>query len=313
VLSLPFVTVGTMNFGGRTPEPEAKGIVHRALERGACVFDTANVYGDGEAERVLGRALVGRGEAARVATKVGLLRRDGRPEGLAARWVKTALDESLVRLGRERVDLYYLHAPDEATPLEETLDGVQAVLESGKAAAWGVSNFAAWQIGELNTRCDARGMPRPAVSQVLYNLLVRQLDLEYFAFARRHPIHTTVYNPLAGGLLAREVAPGAPVPPGSRFEKNKLYRQRYWSDALLERAAAYRALGREVGMEPSTFAYAFLRGTPGVDSVLAGPASCAHLDAALDACDGPPLPADLRAKVDALHRAFTGTDVSYAR
>src|SRR4051812_7928327 len=105
-----------MNFGGRTPAPEARRIVDLAMDRGATFFDTANVYGDGESERLLGEALKGRREKAGIATKVGLLRRDGKPEGLAGARVVAALDESLKRLQTDYVDLYYLHVPDKTTP-----------------------------------------------------------------------------------------------------------------------------------------------------------------------------------------------------
>jgi aryl-alcohol dehydrogenase-like predicted oxidoreductase len=300
-----------MNFGARTPAAEAKRIVDRALERGASFFDTANLYGEGASERLLGEALRGRRDRAQIATKVGLLRR-GKPEGLSAARVTAALAESLQRLGTDFVDLYYLHAPDPSTPISQTLDALQELMHAGKIRAWGVSNHAAWQILELQAACDARGMPRPAVSQVLYNMLVRQLDIEYFAFARRYPIHTTVYNPLAGGLLARTPSPGAPAPPGSRLETNKLYRARYGSDALLQLAERFGELAQAEGMELVTLAYAWLAGRPGVDSVLAGPASVPHLDAALDGC-AVKLSPEVRAKADALHRSFVGTDASYAR
>lgn len=297
------ITVGTMNFGKRTPAPEAERIVHRAIERGAHWFDTANVYNDGESERILGAALKGRRDSAAVATKVGLLRVGGKAEGLGRERVQRSIDESLKRLGTDHVDLYYLHAPDPTTPIEETLDGVQAVLNSGKAKAWGVSNFAAWQILDINALCAARNMPKPAVSQVLYNLLVRQLDVEYFAFARRHPLHTTIYNPLAGGLLARA---------STRLSQNKMYARRYGSEALASLRDRMEALTKEAGLELVTVAYAWAAGVPGVDSILAGPGSLPHLDAAIDAVNVT-LPDGLRAKLDDAFLDYLGTDARYAR
>jgi aryl-alcohol dehydrogenase-like predicted oxidoreductase len=318
VLPRSFVTLGTMNFGGRTSKEESVRIVHRAIERGVTFFDTANVYGDGASEQILGEALRGSGarrDEVGIATKVGLKRRSrGKPEGLSAEVVKAALEESLGHLGTDYVDVYYLHAPDPSTPLEETLGAIQELIASGKVRAFGVSNFAAWQIAELNQLCDGRGMSRPVMSQVLYNLLVRQIDIEYLAFARAHPLHTTVYNPLAGGLLAREVKPGDPIPTGSRFEKNKLYRGRYWSEALLQLAARYGALANEAGLSLCRLAYAWIaaRRQNGVTSVLAGPGAIEHLDAALESTSVPLAP-ELLARIDQIHRDFTGTDVSYAR
>lgn len=301
-----------MNFGARTPAAEARRIVDRAIERGATFFDSANMYGDGESERILGAALKGRRDRVHIATKVGLLRRGGKPEGLAPGRMIAALEESLGRLQTDVVDLYYLHAPDPKTPIEQTLDGVAMLLESKKIRSWGVSNYAAWQLSEMGLACDARRLPRPSRAQMLYNVLVRQLDLEFFAFARARSLHVTVYNPLAGGLLARTPAAGDGYPAGSRFENNTLYRKRYWTDALFDLAQRLRETGLAEGVAPVTLAYAWLAGRPGVDSVIAGPASVAHLAEAIDGCGTDISPA-LRAKVDEVHRAFIGTDATYAR
>jgi len=306
------VALGTMNFGKRTSAAESERIVRRALERGVTVFDTANAYNDGESERLLGRALGAERERVCIATKVGFGRIGGKPEGLAPARVQAALDESLARLGAARVGLFYLHVPDHATPLERTLEGVAAVLESGKVERFAVSNYASWQILEIHGVCERLGLPKPTVAQQLYNLLIRQLDLEYFRFARRYALHTTVYNPLAGGLLTGRYRVGDPVTPGTRFHQNRLYQGRYWSARMLELAAAHEALAREAGFTPTAFAYAWLAGAPGVDSILVGPGDVAQLDEALDAVTRP-LPEDVRARVDALHREWVGTETSYAR
>jgi aryl-alcohol dehydrogenase-like predicted oxidoreductase len=253
----------------------------------------------------LGAALGARRSQVQLHTKVGLLKR----EGLGKARVLAAADESLARLNTDQIDLYYLHAPDPKTPVEETLEAIAALLEAKKIRAWGVSNFAAWQVLELNLRCDALGLPRPARSQVLYNLLVRQLDVEYFAFARRHPIHTTVFNPLAGGLLARA---SGELPKGSRLEKNALYRKRYWSDPLRALTEALRSLGEAQGVDLVTLSYAWLAGAPGVDSILSGPGTLEHLEAALRGC-AVVLDPSLRAAIDAAHQAYLGTDARYAR
>ncbi len=306
------VTVGTMNFGARTPAPEAHRIVARALERGAPFFDTANSYGNGDAERLLGQALRGQRARVGVATKVGLARVRGKPEGLAGAQVTRALEDSLKRLGMEDVDVLYLHAPDAATPVEETLEAVHGLLRAGKARHWGVSNHAAWQVLELNGLCDARGMPRPKLSQVLYNPLVRQVEVEYLPFTRRHPVHTTVYNPLAGGLLSGRHTPGGPIAPGSRFDGNRLYQRRYWSERLFTLADALRGVAEAAGLSLLELAYAWLASRPGVDSVLAGPGTVEHLDAALEAC-ARPLPAGVAERMDTVYREWLGTDASYAR
>ena len=157
------LVLGCMNFGKRTPEREASRIVDLAIERGVRLFDTANAYGDGESERVLGRILGGRRGQVHIATKVGWWRQ----EGLGAERVRAALDESLARLGTDYVDLYYLHVPDPATPIAATLEGVHDVLFSGKAQRFGISNFASWQVLETIHECMIHGIARPTVGQHL--------------------------------------------------------------------------------------------------------------------------------------------------
>ena len=302
------IVCGTMNFGKRTPEQEAHRVVARSLERGVNLFDTANAYGD--SELVLGRALKGR-KSARIASKVGSRPAGSGREGLKADVVLRACDETLQRLGVERIELYYLHWPDMRTPLEETLGALQRLAQSGKIAHWGISNYASWQLVDMERICERTGLHRPTTAQQIYNLLIRQLDVEWWAFARQHPIHTTVYNPLAGGLLAGRALRVEP-PKGSRFDGNKMYQRRYLSERFFDLVAAYSELAREAGMTPVQLAYGWLATQPGVDSVLLGPADVAQLDAGIDGC-AKPLGADLCARIDEIHRAYTGTDATYAR
>ncbi len=306
------IALGTMNFGKRTPENEARSIIARALERGVSVFDTANAYVGGESERILGRALKGKRTACSIATKVGFGNTGGKPEGLAPARVLAAIDESLERLGTDYVDVFYLHVPDYATPIERTLEAMATVIESKKARAWGVSNYASWQILEMNAIADRAGMPRPIISQQMYNLLVRQLEIEYFKFTARHPIETTVYNPLAGGILSGRHREDGSTLAGSRFEKNSLYKNRYWSDAFFHATGELAAIAEKNGMTLVDLSYVWLAHRPGVDSILVGPGTVAHLDQAIDACSKT-LGDEARTAIDNVHRALTGTNASYAR
>jgi len=308
----PALALGTMNFGKRTPADESERIVRRALERGIRVFDTANAYNGGESERILGRALGRDREGVVVATKVGFGRLDGKPEGLSPAAVERAVQGSLERLGTGWVDVYYLHVPDHATPIEQTLDAMKKQVDAGRVRAWGVSNFAAWQILEMDLLADARSLARPVVSQVLYNALHRQLDVEYFAFARRFPIHTTIYNPLAGGLLAGKHRAGEAPPTGSRFDDNALYQRRYWTAAMFEHVEQLRAVAASEGLTMVQLAYAWVAARPDVDSILVGPASVQHLDDALDAVQRS-LSKEALARIDELARAWRGTDTNYVR
>jgi aryl-alcohol dehydrogenase-like predicted oxidoreductase len=185
-------------------------------------------------------------------------------------------------------------------------------LDSGRVRAWGVSNYAAWQILEINHLSDARGMPRPVVSQVLYNALHRELDVDYFAYTRRYPIHTTVFNPLAGGLLAGTHRLDDAPAKGTRFDDNALYRRRYWTPAMFGRVEQLRAVATSEGLSLVQLAYAFVAARADVDSILVGPATVQQLDDALDALDRTLSP-DALARIEQLARDWAGTDTHYAR
>lgn len=304
--------LGAMNFGKRTSEADSKAIIARALELGITHLDTANAYTDGSSERIVGEAIRGKREQVFLATKCGFGRIGGKAEGLSRPRLLAAIDESLARLDSDYVDLYYLHVPDHDTPIEETLDGLAELLEKKKIRSWGVSNYSAWQTLEMIQLADARKMPRPAMAQQLYNVLLRQLDVEWFSFARRYKVHTTVYNPLAGGLLSGKHTRDGTTQKGSRFDKNRLYQGRYWSDAMFDRVDALSELARAEKMSVLDLSYAWLAGASGVDSILIGPATVQQLEEGVKACSRGLTP-EVRGLVDALHRMWMGTDASYVR
>lgn len=304
--------LGAMNFGKRTTEAESKAILKRALELGILHIDTANAYGEGISETIVGQALRGEREKVTIATKCGFGRVAGKPEGLSKARIHEAIEQSLTRLGTDWVDVYYLHVPDHGTPIDETLDAIAELLEQKKILAWGVSNYAAWQVLEMMQKADARKMPRPIIAQQLYNVLLRQLDVEYLPFAREYAMHTTVYNPLAGGLLSGKHSRDGSTQRGSRFDKNRLYQGRYFTDAMFDRVDALADLARAENMSLLDLSYAWLAGAPGVDSILLGPASVKQLEEGVAACERGLSP-EVRGLVDALYRMWLGTDTYYVR
>ena len=161
-------------------------------------------------------------------------------------------------------------------------------------------------------KADARKMPRPVIAQQLYNILLRQLDVEYFAFARHYELHTTVYNPLAGGLLSGKHSRDGSTQRGSRFDKNRLYQGRYFTDVMFDRVGAVAELARAEQMSLLELSYAWLAGAPGVDSILLGPASVKQLEEGVTAC-ARGLSPEVRGLVDALYRVWLGTDTYYVR
>jgi aryl-alcohol dehydrogenase-like predicted oxidoreductase len=306
------LVLGAMNFGKRTPAAESERIVRRAIERGIRSFDTANVYNGGESERILGRALGRDRDRVVVATKAGLGLVPGKPEGLSPEAIERQLRGSLERLGTDAVDLYYLHVPDRATPIERTLDALRTLVERGQVRAWGVSNYAAWEILEMNALADARGLSRPAVAQLLYNVIHRQLDIEYFAFSRRYPIANVTYNALAGGLLTGQHRFSSAPEKGSRFDGNPMYQRRYWTRAMFERVEQLREVAEREGCSLIELAYAWVASRPDVDALLVGPATVEQLDRAIDAVQRN-LGASALARLDELAREWSGTDTHYVR
>lgn len=305
------VVLGAMNFGKRIDEKESQRIVDRAVERGVPLIDTANAYNDGLSEEIVGRA-VKRHPSLLVATKVGFARIGGKQESLSPARVLAACDESLARLGGAPIALYYLHAPDYTTPLEETLGAVKRLLDAGKIQRWGMSNYASWQVLEAMVWADANGLPRPVVSQVIYNPLIRAIDVEYARFTKRYPIHTTVYNALAGGLLSGKHQKDKDPPKGTRFDNNAFYRKRYWSDRFFDLVQDYAGVADAAGLSLVELAYGWLGAREVVDSVLVGPTSVAQLDQAIDAL-GKPVSGEIVKKMDEIQRSFNGTDAVYAR
>jgi aryl-alcohol dehydrogenase-like predicted oxidoreductase len=308
----PPLALGAMNFGKRTSAGEAERIVRRALERGIRVFDTANSYNAGESERILGRALGRDRDRVILSTKAGLGVDPGRREGLAPDAIYRALDASLERLDTDRVDVYYLHVPDRSTPIERSLEAFGALLRSGRVSAWGASNYASWELLEMRTIAAGLGFGPPVVAQALYNLLHRQLEIEYFAYASRYPIHTVAYNALAGGLLTGRHRFEERPEKGTRFDVIPMYQRRYWTREMFSRVEQIAAVAASEGCTMVELAYAWLASRPDVDSILVGPATVAHLDEAIDAVSRT-LSEGARSRLDALAREWTGTDTNYVR
>ncbi len=310
------IFLGAMNFGRRTPEAESRKILARALELGIVHIDTANAYNDGASERIVGEAVRGKRDEVVIATKCGFGRVAGKPEGLSRARLLEACDASLQRLGTDWIDIYYLHVPDHDTPIDETLDAVAELIDKKKIRAWGVSNYAAWQIVEMMHRADAKTsaprLPRPVIAQQLYNILLRQLDVEYFPFALEYKLHTTVYNPLAGGLLSGKHARDGSTQGGTRFDKNRLYQGRYFTDAMFDRVEALAKLAAAEKMSLLELSYSWIAGAPGVDSILLGPASVAQLEEGVRGCTRWLSP-EVRGLVEVQHRLWLGTDTYYVR
>lgn len=216
-LQLSEVGLGCNAFGVSIDDASASAIVEAALEAGITFFDTADSYGAGAGEDVLGRALAGRRDEVVVATKFGVPIDDARQGGARPEYVRAAVDGSLRRLRTDRIDLYQLHVPDPDTPIEETLGALDELVRAGKVREIGCSNVSADDLraaAEADLPPDAK---RFASVQNEYSLVRREAEERVLPACRQLGIAFIPYYPLAGGLLTGKYRRGEPPPPGSRL------------------------------------------------------------------------------------------------
>ncbi|MDT7843327.1 aldo/keto reductase [Streptomyces justiciae] len=315
-LPLSRLVLGTMTFGDTVDRAGAADMLAAALDAGITGVDTANGYAGGESERILAELLPAHRDRIVLATKAGIPHPDqGDHAPLSAAGLRATLEGSLKRLGTDHVDLFYLHQPDRATPLAETLATVAEFVAEGKIRALGVSNFAAWQIAELARAADEVGAPRPVVAQQLHNLLARRIEEEYVEYAAVTGLRTMVYNPLGGGLLTGrhhyEQAPDS-----GRFADSRLaemYRARYWDPRLFEAVAELTRIAAEAGVPLTELALRWLLDRDSTDALLLGGSRTEHLRANIAAAQAGPLPADVTAACDAVGAALRGPMPAYNR
>ncbi|GAA5198076.1 aldo/keto reductase [Arthrobacter gyeryongensis] len=317
-LDLPVsqLALGTMTFGDTVKEEAAASMLSTAFDAGVTVVDTANGYAGGSSEEMLAKLLRGKRDAVILASKAGMPHPDaGDHAPLSADGLRLSVEGSLRRLATDRLDLFYLHQPDRMTPVEETLAVVGQLIAEGKIGAWGVSNFAAWQVSELNAAADASGAPRPVVAQQLYNLLATRIEDEYLEFARHADLLTMVYNPLGGGLLTGKHS-FTESPTEGRFGTSRLaemYRQRYWDPRLFEAVRKLAGIADGAGVPLPELSFRWLLSKPGVGSILLGGSRVEQLQSNISAAAKGPLPQDVEAACDAVAAEIRGPMPKYNR
>ena len=221
------VCLGTMTFGTPVGKAAAVRLTREAMDAGVNFLDTANMYEGyartpgspgGVAEEILGEALRGvRGKivlATKVGNKVGEAPED---EGTSREAIRVQLDRSLKRLGTDYLDIYYLHRPDPATPLVESLSAMNEAIVSGKVRHYGLSNYSAEQTREVLRAADAHGLPRPVIHQPPFSLLKPQAGQKLLPLLEREGLAAAPYQVLQGGLLAGKYRRDSGVPDGSRM------------------------------------------------------------------------------------------------
>lgn len=268
-LDVSAVGLGCNNFGGRTSEAESAMVVEAALGAGVNFFDTADVYGGTRSEEILGRALGQRRREVVVATKFGMPV-DAEHQGAAPSYVKSALEDSLRRLGTDYVDLYQLHRPDASTPIADTLGALGDLVRAGKICEIGCSNFSAAQLREADAAV-AEGAPRFVSVQNQYSLLHREPEQEVLPECERLGIAFIPFFPLMAGLLSGKYRRGEAPPPGTRLAGMPADRQgELLAPGHLEVVEALQRYAGERGHTILELAIAWLLANPLVASVIAG-------------------------------------------
>lgn len=313
-LKVSRVSFGTMTFGAQTDEATAHRIVDCCLDAGINFIDTANVYNRGAAETITGKILKGRRDKVILATKVCNKVGDAPDDvGLSRAAMLKAIDASLARLGTDYVDLYYLHLPDYSTPIEETIDTMEELVRAGKVRFPAISNYAAWQVAEILCISEKRGYHPYQISQPMYNLIARGIEDEYLPFCQRYGVAVVPYNPLAGGLLTGKHSRQSGPTPGTRFDGNKMYLDRYWHEDDFAAVEELRTVAQEAGKTLVELAFQWLLSRPLVDSIILGASRLEQLQENLKALEGGTLDSATLARCDAVWKRLRGITPKYNR
>jgi aryl-alcohol dehydrogenase-like predicted oxidoreductase len=266
-LTVSEVGLGCNNFGGRLDYAETETVVLAALHEGITFFDTADIYGGTKSEEFLGRALAGRWHEVVIATKFGMPVDETR-KGARPAYVRRALEDSLRRLGTDRVDLYQLHQPDPATPIADTLGTLNELVREGKIREIGCSNFSASQLLEAESAVR-QGAARFVSVQNEYSLLHREPEREVLPACERLGLAFVPYFPLASGLLTGKYTACVPAPAGSRLS-SAASAHRFLSEERLARVESLSTFASSRGHSVLELAISWLLARDVVASVITG-------------------------------------------
>ena len=290
------LALGTMNFGWHTGEDASRTIMDAALDAGVNFFDTADIYGAGASEEILGRWFAddaSRRDQVVLATKLFIPLSEGvNTGGLSALHIRRAVEDSLRRLGTDYIDLYQFHHIDRSTPWEEIWEATERLVRDGKVLYVGSSNFAGWHIATAQAEAKARHFLGLVSEQSIYNLMERTVELEVLPAARHFGIGLLPWSPLAGGLLAGTLAKATSKTAGRRGDDSALLGHSAREQRIAEHRGSlesYEALAADLQVTPTALALAWLLSRPGVTAPVLGPrtreqltGSFPGLDVALD-------------------------------
>ena len=270
--------LGAMMFGamGNPDHEDCIRIIHRALDAGINFIDTADRYGAGESEAIVGKALKGRRDGVVLATKFhGPMGEDPNMQGNSRRWITRAVEDSLRRLGTDHIDLYQVHRPSPDTDIEETLSALTDLMRAGKVRAIGSSTFPVSEIVEAQWMAERRGLARFRTEQPPYSILDRGIERDMLPTCQRYGMGVMVWSPLSKGMLTGKYRKGQPMPDSPRA---KYFAKQFSDERSLDAVEQLIALARDAGLPITHMALAFVMSHPGVTSAILGPRTMQHLD-----------------------------------
>jgi aryl-alcohol dehydrogenase-like predicted oxidoreductase len=305
------LALGAMNFGsiGRTTQDEATAIVDAALEAGINLIDTADMYGDGESEQMVGKALAGRRDDIVLATKANMpMGTERNHRGSSRRWLVTALDDSLRRLGTDHVDLYQIHRWDPATGDDETLSALTDLQRAGKIRYFGSSTFPAYRIVQAQWAAREHRLSRYVTEQPSYSVLQRGIEAHVLPVTEEYDMGVLAWSPLASGWLSGAVRAGRDV----TSHRSAILPQRFdltdpANRARLDAVEQLVKVADEAGLTLIQLALGFVTAHPGVTAAIIGPRTLDHLHSQLAAA-GTVLSADVLDAIDVI--VPPGTDLA---
>lgn len=278
-LKVSVVSLGTMAFGRWIDEQASADILDLALDSGINLVDTANVYGAGESERILGNLLKERRQQIVLATKVHGRTGEGVNDGGQSRYhIFKAVEDSLKRLKTDYLDLYQVHRFDPNTPLEETLRALDDLVRQGKVRYIGASNFAAWQLAKAHGISALHSLHRFESLQPEYSLLSREIEKEIIPFVQSENVGVIVYSPLGRGILSGKYRAGEAPPEGSRLAAGEPRLEELLNKKnAIQLAEAIKPLAEEKGLTGAQYALSWVLSRPGITSAILGASKPHHI------------------------------------
>ncbi|MEV7868056.1 aldo/keto reductase [Streptomyces sp. NPDC088124] len=297
------LALGAMNFGaiGRTTQDEATAIVDAALDGGINLIDTADMYGAGESEEMVGKAIAGRRDDIVLATKATMpMGEERNHRGSSRRWLVTELDNSLRRLGVDHVDLYQIHRWDPSTSDEETLSALTDLQRAGKIRYFGSSTFPAYRIVQAQWAARDGHLSRYVTEQPSYSILQRGIEAHVLPVTEEYGLGVLAWSPLASGWLSGAVRAGRSLTTHrSTFMPERFDATLPANRARFDAVEKLAAVADGAGLTMIQLALGFVTAHPAVTAALIGPRTTDHLRSQLAAADTV-LPADVLDAIDAI-------------